>query len=315
MKFHLNYTPRPSESKITHHHSILLTGSCFSENIGKLLSDYKYKTLTNPSGILYNPVSILNMLNTGMNEIGVDYNFIINRGDQYLSFLHHSSVSAASKKELSEKINAITRSTTEFLKEADFLIITLGTAFVYYHRDLKIFVANCHKLPQTDFEKRLMQVDDIVSSYRKFLKKLHDFNPRLKVIFTVSPVKHLRDGVEENNISKATLLLSISKIIEGNNYCSYFPAFELVNDDLRDYRFYKEDLAHPNEIAINYVWEKFSECYFDSETGEVNRLITQLRQAMNHRPIGHDGTEDHKLLDHIISLKARILKIDPNIRF
>jgi len=315
MKFHLNYSPEPAAFSIDHKNSILLVGSCFAENIGGFLKDSKFTTRINPNGILFNPLSVLDCISSAVQNLKIQEDFLLEREGLFYSYLHHSSYSSTHKKELLKNICSETENTHYFLKSADFLIITFGTAFVYYHKQLGQPVANCHKQPSEVFTKKMLEVNEITSVYTRLIEDLKAFNPALKIIFTVSPVKYLKDGIEENNLSKSTLLLGIHKLVEQHQHCSYFPAFEFVNDDLRDYRFYKEDLAHPNDLAIEYIWQKFSECYFKQETLRLNQQIQKLNQVLNHRQINKNSLENEKLSAFIEKQKEEIKKLDPSIEF
>ncbi|MBL7911456.1 MAG: GSCFA domain-containing protein [Bacteroidia bacterium] len=315
MQFHLNYTPPKFDFDINHKHNLFLIGSCFSENIGALLKQHKFNTSSNPNGILFNPASIHQSLTDILNAKDLSDNFILSRNGLYYSYLHHTSINAPSANELKENVNSQTKKAQAYLKESDVLVITFGTAFFYHHLTTGQVVANCHKQPQQIFEKNLLAVNEIVSAYTGLIKKLQNFNPKLKIIFTVSPVKYLRDGVTENNLSKSTLILSVHELIKQNKKCCYFPAYELVNDDLRDYRFYKEDLAHPNEQAITYVWEKFSDACFNDRTIELNKQIYKLNQALNHREMSSGSQEQQKLQDFIAKQKGELKKLAPEIEF
>lgn len=292
MQFHLNYTPAPSSVKISHPDKILLIGSCFAENIGEKLIHSKFQTLINPNGILFNPASISAALRSYIIPEVQSQKQEINNG-LYFSFEHHGSFSSPKKEELDDKIKKATRSAHKHLKEVKFLVITFGSAFAYRHLKSNQIVANCHKLPQQDFKKELLSVNNIVADYTLLFEELKKFNPQLNIIFTVSPVKYLRDGIIENNLSKATLIQSVHQLQTAIADCSYFPAYELVTDDLRDYRFYKEDMAHPNNQAIDYVWEKFSDVYFSEETNSLIKHIQDITQAAQHRPI-NENTEQHQ---------------------
>jgi hypothetical protein len=216
---------------------------------------------------------------------------------------------------LIEKINSENKKAHQFLKEAEKLIITFGTAFLYQHLELDQTVANCHKQPSSSFEKKRISVNEILKNYSELIRKLQNFNPKLKVLFTVSPVKYLKDGVVENNLSKSTLILAIHELLQQTNNTYYFPAFELVNDDLRDYRFYKEDLAHPNELAINYIWEKFSTTCFNEKTIAINKQIHKLNLALGHREMTAGTQEKLKLQDFIAKQKEELKKTNPEIEF
>lgn len=303
MELHLNYTPAPSPVKISHADKILLIGSCFAENIGEKLIQSKFNGVVNPNGILFNPASIATALRSYL-QPDLENSKPETNNDLYFSFEHHGSFSSATKEELIEKIKNTTQAAHKQLKEADFLIITFGSAFAYRHLASDKIVANCHKLPQQDFKKELLSVEAMVADYKLLFDELNKFNPQLNIILTVSPVKYLRDGIVENNLSKSILIQSVHQLLNLNPQLStlnYFPAYELVNDDLRDYRFYKEDMAHPNEQAITYVWEKFSDVYFSNETKQLNKKIKEVSLAVNHRPI-NENTSKH------VEFKSTILK-------
>jgi hypothetical protein len=297
MNFNLNYTPPPSLLRISHNDKILLIGSCFAENIGEKLRHSKFDCLVNPNGILFNPISISKALHSYIHPEKYQLNTGNNNG-LYFSYDHHGDLSDPDKEQLTAKIKRSMDEAHQFLKTARILIITFGSAFVYRRiRDAEI-VANCHKLPQKEFMKDLLSPEDINSAYTHLINELRDLNPDLKIIFTVSPVKYLRDGIIENNLSKSILIYSVhNKVSATSNpkstLLNYFPAYELVNDDLRDYRFYKEDMAHPNDQAINYIWEKFSDTYFDEDTKELNEKINDIRKAASHRPI-HTDSDAHQ---------------------
>lgn len=290
MNFFLNHNPTKSIHLINHTQNILLIGSCFSENIGEKLSTHYFKTLINPNGILFNPNSIYNSIKGCLNSDSINDSTIINRNGIYLSFDYHSSIFDVSKEELISKFKRIQTYFNTYIKQSNHIIITFGSAYIYQLKSNNTVVANCHKLSKDNFEKKLLSVNDIVSDYKQLINQLNELNPNINIVFTVSPVKYLKDGVEENTISKATLLLAVNQICKETK-AHYFPAFELVNDDLRDYRFYKEDMAHPNQQAINYVWEKFSDTFFSEETKQLNKELYSIRQSENHKLLFPDSDE------------------------
>ncbi len=309
MQFHLNHTPAKSIFEIDHSQKIFMIGSCFSENIGNLLKTHRFEVLSNPNGILFNPVSIFNCLNDLVHHNTQDENLILERYGVFLSYLHHSSIHERSKERLVDKINAQNEAAAEFIQNAGYLVITFGTACIYNYTPLNITVANCHKQPASVFEKKMVQPEQVLQLYSGLIEKLQVLNPKLRIIFTVSPVKYLKDGLMENNLSKAILTLSVHQLIQKFSNCFYFPAYELVTDDLRDYRFYKKDMAHPNEQAIEYVWQKFSECFFNSKTLELNDKIHRLNQALQHRSMmDTDNVEAQKLAEFIARQEKEIQK-------
>ena len=290
MKFHLNYKPSLSTQKITHNERLLMIGSCFSEHIGDRLNELKFNLFSNPFGIVFNPKSIELML---LRSIRKDYfteSTIFEKDSQYFCFEAHSVFTEDNAAQLINKLNETIDHCHSILISLDYLIITFGSAFAYKHNDTQSIVANCHKLPQAVFEKVLLEQDGIASDYKRLMDELKTVNSNIKIIFTVSPVKHLREGVEENSLSKAILIQTVHKLVKQFENCFYFPAYELVNDDLRDYRFYEPDMAHPNGQAIDYVWQRFSEVYFSNDTLLLNDKLKQLNQAMKHR-IFHERSE------------------------
>jgi hypothetical protein len=306
MQFHLNHKPIKPDFTIKHSDKIVLMGSCFAENIGALLHENKFNAYLNPNGIIFNPQTICDVIKRSLNKIDYDSSIILKHHHLFFSYLHHSSVNEISETGLIRKINVINHSLDKHLMEADYLILTFGSAFAYFHNELNLPVANCHKQTSNLFQKQLIDLNKLVASYVELVHQLQKLNPKLKLIFTVSPVKYLKDGLEENFISKSTLRLAIHQIISQTKNCYYFSAYELINDDLRDYRFYKEDLAHPNEQAINYVWEKFGETYFNIETHELNKQITKLNQALNHRVLQPEKEELIKHQNYILKLKGEL---------
>lgn len=313
MQFHLNYIPPKPNAELHHRHRIFLTGSCFSENIANKLKDYRFKTYANPNGIIFNPDSIQQSLNNLLIQEKANEKFLLFRNGVFFSYHHHSSIHDEDKHDLLRKINHENKIAAQSLYEADFLIVTFGSAWVYRHLQLNTTVTNCHKQPGNLFKKQLLSPAHIILEWTGLIEQLKLVNPKLKIIFTVSPVKYLKDGVVENNLSKATLLLAVYHLIKENPGCFYFPAFELVNDDLRDYRFYKEDLAHPNEQAIDYVWNKFSETWFSESTQALNKEIHSLNLALAHRKLIANSEEAIKLNEFILKQKDIIRRINPEI--
>jgi len=303
MELHLNYTPSRSLLDITHEDKIMLIGSCFAENIGKKLLENKFNCLINPNGILFNPASIAAALHSYIKPDKYQLRSGENNG-LHFSYDHHGSFSYSSKAELEKEIKRSIAEAHSFLKETKILIITLGSAFVYRRMEDATIVANCHKLPHNNFMKGMMYPDDIVSVQSELINELRDFNPELRIIYTISPVKYLRDGLVGNSISKSSLIQAVHRKVAATSnpkstLLNYFPAYELVTDDLRDYRFYKEDMAHPNEQAINYVWEKFSDCYFNEETKKLNQKIKEVTLAVNHRPLKADSVKHSEFINTI----------------
>lgn len=308
MQFHLGYTPPISDEKLEHQEKVLMIGSCFSENIFERLQEMKFNVNCNPFGIVFNPESICKTLHRVIDKDYFTVDDIFEKEDQFFSFEVHSSISSSSAKTFLNELNATIDQWHEHLKSAKFLIITFGSAFAYWHLKRKELVANCHKFPGSVFKKRLLASTNIIDSYGVLFHKLINFNPKIDVILTVSPVKHLRDGVVENNLSKANLITAVHQLIARFQCCRYFPAFELVNDDLRDYRFYEADMAHPNQLAINYVWDKFSGTYFSDETKKLNQVIAEINKAKQHNPFNPES-QAHIQFKHNYLDKCKDLSI------
>jgi len=314
MRFHLDHTPKPSSITIDHQQRIMLIGSCFSENIGDTLLGHHFNVFKNPNGILFNPFSIAQCLEYCIGDDDRIHSGMLERNGLHFSFLHHSSISHSDKDKLRNELRSVQRNAHDFLKQTDVLILTFGSAFAYFHKELKMTVANCHKLPASSFEKNLLSVGEIVNEYAILIPKLKAFNPKLKFIFTVSPVKYLKDGVEENNLSKATLLLAIHELRKKFDI-DYFPAYELVIDDLRDHRFFKEDLAHPNNEAINYVWEKFSGVYFSDDTKKINSEVNSINVSENHTLFFPESEEARKFKENLAHKKRELKTKFPFLKF
>lgn len=290
MRFHLDLNTGSGQPTIGHRQKLLLMGSCFTEHMGKRLNDLKFDGHSNPFGSVFNPESIrLALIRLAENRRFNESDLMEDRGT-WLSLETHTSLNRSSKEELLEMLNSRVEEWHRHLKTADWLILTLGSAYYYEYNASKRIVANCHKLPAKHFSKQLAEPSAIIAAYKNVVETLRNLNPGLKIIFTVSPVKHLRDGVVENNLSKAVLTVAAHGIVKAAEGCSYFPAYELVNDDLRDYRFYEADMAHPNQQAIDYVWQKFSGTHFDPETRPLLDRIAALNAAFHHRPL-HEATQ------------------------
>ncbi|MGB4845609.1 MAG: GSCFA domain-containing protein [Ferruginibacter sp.] len=292
MDFHLEFTPKPFGVKINHRHNLLLIGSCFTEQIGTKLAAHKFSVLDNPNGILFNPVSIIKSISSYINNKQYYEDDLFYQNECWNSWEHHSRFSNPDKQKCLAKINNSQTEAYEFLKNADWLLITLGSAFVY-ELDNAAVVANCHKVPTDKFTKRLLSVEEVFTGLQTMIDKAIAFNPGLNIIFTISPVRHLRDGFVENNRSKATLIHAVHQLTEKNTACNYFPAYELIIDDLRDYRFFAEDMVHPNYAATNYVWEKFITACIDEPSQQLMKKIAVIVAAKNHKPF-NPTSEQHK---------------------
>jgi len=287
-------------SKLDYSKNMMLMGSCFTENIGQKLLDLKFNVDMNPFGILYNPESIANNLKILLEKRIFTEKDLFNDHGLWNSYYHHSRFSDVDRDAALQKINNRITSSNEFLKTADFLIITFGTAWVYELKETGTIVSNCHKVPASEFKRFRLGVFEITETYRELLEQIWKINPGLKVIFTVSPIRHWKDGAVENQLSKATLLLAIDQLTRGfgNQGCGYFPSYEIVMDELRDYRFYAEDMLHLSPVATDYIFERFSKVIISRESKEISKKILKLKKSMDHRPV-NPGTNEY--LDFINS--------------
>lgn len=277
-------------------------GSCFTENIGNLMANLKYQTDINPFGILYNPVSIANGLKILLAKRSFSSDDLIFTDGLWHSFYHHSRFSFLQKDDALSTINERINSSGENLKETDFLFITFGTAFVYEYIESGKIVSNCHKIPNNRFRKYKLTVEQITTEYITLAEAILKANPKIKIVFTVSPIRHWSDGAIENQRSKATLILAIAQIIShfGNNCCAYFPSYEIVMDELRDYRFYSADMLHLSETAINYIWKVFENSMIEQGSIVLSRQIDKLQAALNHNPFNRDSKEHLRFLERTL---------------
>lgn len=303
MEFRTKINITPSNISISHQDKMMAMGSCFSEHIGQLLMDNKFKINSNPFGILYNPTSISQALRRVAEGNLFSEKEIFFHNGLYHSFWHHGDFSSVNKDACLNSINNSLKKASSDLREANFLLITFGTSYVFHSKEWDMVVGNCHKLPASTFDRYRLDVQSIVLDWKNLIENLKEVNPNLHIIFTVSPIRHLKDGAHDNQLSKGVLLLAIDELMKENANTHYFPSYEIVLDDLRDYRFYNEDMTHPSSLAIRYIWERFSETYFDKQTIQVNKEWSKISNALNHRPINSES-EDYKLF-----LKQTLLKL------
>jgi hypothetical protein len=279
---------------IAHTDKILTIGSCFAQNMSEYLTERKFQVVTNPFGILYNPLSIARNLTAIIENKTYQEADLFHHNERWNSFDHHSNFSFFDKKTTLENINGHIKKAHQQLLEANVLMITLGTAFTYFKKNDQNPVANCHKLPAKEFEKKLVPVTEIVGKLSEVLEKILAKKPNLKIIFTLSPIRHIRDGIIENQQSKATLLLALHELKTKFQTAYYFPSYEIVLDELRDYRFYGSDLVHLNETGLEYIWQRFSATFFEKITLERVQQFQKITKAFHHRPF-HPTSEQHLL--------------------
>jgi hypothetical protein len=307
MKFTTPVAVAKSPHLMNYQTRFLSLGSCFAENIGKKLNDLYFDIQINPSGIVFNPVSVADCLYRLLEDkVFTEQELLCNR-DLWFSYAHSTLFSGINKDEVLNGINHAYEQGRVQLLNADRIIITLGTAWVYQESESGRIVSNCHKLPANQFVRRRLQVSEIVEIYKKLLPEIKAVNPAVRFIFTVSPVRHIRDGFHENNISKSILHLFVEEITYLFEYVDYFPAWEIMMDELRDYRFYAEDMLHPSGQAIDYIFEKFCIEYFDKATSDIMDEINAYNHNLNHRFIHPDSMDSELFRENLQKQKNNIL--------
>jgi hypothetical protein len=283
MDFMLDINIKSPDVPVQYGENIMLMGSCFTEHIGSRLEELKFNTLQNPNGILFDPVSVCRSLISYIENKQYKADDLFYLNELWQSWQHHSRFSGMDQQSVLAQINASQQKAHDFLGKADWLIITLGSSFSYRLAENNDSVANCHRAPAQTFRKHLLAIEETVTSLDTTMHRLFHFNKKLKIIFTISPVRHIRDGVVENNRSKARLLEAVHHMVNKFDRLYYFPAYELVIDVLRDYRFYDVDMVHPNYPATEFVFEKFVEYYFSDTSKDLMKEIRQIAIARRHR--------------------------------
>ena len=276
---------RENRGSLCHSDGIMMLGSCFSDNIGARLRAAMMKVDINPFGTVFNPMSVASSIHRIISGTPVAGTELFQANGQWNSYAFHSRFSSANKLTALRKMNDRLDRAHVNLAQAKALIITLGTAMVYRLKTTGEVVSNCHKVPQHEFERGMADIDEIAATLSVALAALRRFNPGIKVIFTISPIRHIADGLETNSLSKAVLRCAVDKVIANSEGCEYFPAYEIVLDDLRDYRFYNADMVHPTDVAIEYIWQQFQATYFDDRTAQAVARCERVSKRLQHRPM------------------------------
>ncbi len=309
LNFRTIIEPLTLDFKISYLSNIMFLGSCFTENIGFELKKSKFNIDINPFGILYNPLSIKNTLDFLIEKQLFSEKDIFYFNERWNSFYHHSKFSNPNKEEMIQTINDRIKSSSKFLKKTDVLFVTFGTSYVYEYITSEKIVSNCHKIPSKKFKRRLLNIQEITDAYSEIIKRINKINKNLKFVFTISPIRHIKDGLAENNLSKSILRLAIENIINNNLNCYYFPSYEIMIDDLRDYRFYEQDLLHPNKTAIEYILNYFKNTFFSNNTFSIYNKIMQVNKAIKHKAFNPKSEEYSNFLDKQIE-KINLLALE-----
>ncbi len=315
MKFRTNISLKPEHNQLDYNAKIMLFGSCFSEHIFKKLAYFKFNAVSNPFGILFNPITIEKVITNAINIKKYSKKDVFQLNERWHCFDAHSDLSSPNKNKLLNNLNTSIETTSKKLKETTHLIITLGTSWVYRFIATDTIVGNCHKVPQKKFLKELLSVDEIVASLENMITLIKSINTSTNIIFTVSPVRHLKDGFVENSQSKARLLTAIHQITNKRNKIYYFPSYEIMMDDLRDYRFYNSDMIHPNETAINYIWEQFQQVWISEKSISTMKEIDTIQKGLAHKPFNPSSKQHQQFLKNLKDKIKVIQKQYPLISF
>lgn len=288
------------QAEIRHSDRIMLLGSCFAENIGNLLEENKFRCDVNPYGVLYNPVSIVKALRQLMEgKVYDETDLFFSRGEWH-SWMHHSSFSAFTSDECLQRINERLLKAADSLHAIDWLVVTWGTSYVYRLKENDEVVGNCHKQPDKMFIRSKLDVGTIVNEWLHLLADIKKINPKVKFLFTVSPIRHAKDSMHGNQLSKSTLLLAVDEICRIAADCYYFPSYEIMMDELRDYRFYADDMVHPSRMAIEYIGECFSKCYFKIEAKTIMQEWEEIKKGLTHKPFAPESDAYRTFLSQIV---------------
>jgi len=282
--FHTTVTIKKSDTSISVNSGVLFMGSCFAENIGNIMAENRFPVLINPHGVLYNPFSIATSLKQILANSPINENELFFLNDLWHSFMHHGRFSQPDAAETVRLINEATNRAHQFIQKCRFIVITLGTAMVYEHKETGRIVANCHKFPSQTFNRYRLNIEEITTELKESIISLRWLNPKIHVILSVSPIRHLKDGAHGNQLSKSTLLLAVDRLTDLFENISYFPAYEIMMDELRDYRFYDAGMTHPSDTAIKYIWKRFSETYLTNDARSFALEAGKIAKARHHRP-------------------------------
>ena len=315
MKFQTTIPIKKSDFLIDYSSKLVSLGSCFAENMGDKFDYFKFSTITNPFGIIFNPISLEKIIVRSIHNKYFTEKDIFFHNETWHCFEVHSELSNPDKAEFLTTLNQLIDTTNWHIEKATHCLITLGTSWVYKHIESDTIVANCHKVPQKQFVKELLYVADIEASFKRIVSEIQVVNPNCKFIFTISPVRHSKDGFVENNVSKSHLITALYQFLLNATSSIYFPSYEIMMDELRDYRFYAEDMLHPNQTAIDYIWMKFSENYINETEFETMQHVSEIQKALNHRPFNPNSESHLKFQDNLKHKINAIVAKYPEMKF
>lgn len=300
MQFRTQIPISKTNNPIDYNSKVISIGSCFAENMAEKFDYFKFQNSTNPFGIIFNPVSIEKIMSRIVKEEFYTEKDVFFYNERWHSYEVHSDLSNSDRQELLETLNKAISETYKYLKEATQIIITYGTSWIYRNIESDEIVANCHKVPQKQFSKELLPVEVIQKSIQNTIDLIQVLNPNINFIFTVSPVRHIKDGFAENQLSKSHLFAAVHEVLKTHNSQlithNYFPSYEIMMDELRDYRFYAEDMLHPNQVAIDYIWHKFSENNISEESISTMQEVSEIQKSLRHRSFNPESEQHQKFL-------------------
>lgn len=319
MQFRTKIPIPQSDFKIDYNSKIVSLGSCFAENIAEKLDYFKFQNICNPFGIIFNSVSIEKIIHKALSQELFTEKDIFFNNERWHCFEVHSDLSNTNKVEFLNDLNQLLQSTKQQMCAATHIIITYGTSWVYRSTVTNKIVANCHKVPQAAFSKEILSVEIIEKSIKNTIDLIQKVNPKANIIFTVSPVRHLKDGFVENQVSKAHLITAIYQIFQSAT-CNlesaiYFPSYEIMMDELRDYRFYSEDMLHPSKVAIDYIWKRFCQTTISEESHSVMEEVETIQKGLAHRPFNSNSESHQHFLSKLQDKMAKLQKSFPKIQF
>lgn len=295
---------------------IVSLGSCFAVNIAEKLDYYKFQNSVNPFGILFHPLAIEKLIELAVSKFQFSEKDIFFHNERWHSYDAHSDLSNSDPFELLKNLNQITAITRQKIEEATHIIVTLGTAWVYRNLESNTIVANCHKVPQNQFGKEILSVDEIRKSLENIISACTEINKKVQIIFTISPVRHIKDGFIENQISKSHLIAAVHQaILNHSSNTNYFPSYEIMMDELRDYRFYTSDMLHPTPIAIDYIWEGFNKAWISDSALPIMEEVGSIQKGREHRPFNPDSESHLKFKSQLIEKINKLVLEYPFMKF
>jgi len=298
MKFRTELNIEKYPNQIDFNSQIFGLGSCFVDNIKEKLGYYQFQNRLNPFGTIFNPVSIKNILDRIVNNRFFNKNDLFFHQNLWKSFELHSNFNRTDAQDFIDAVNAEIKTSFDYLKKSQWLFLTFGTAWVYRHRASGQIVSNCHKVSQQEFKKELLTVNDIFQNLKESIELVNNINPHTNILLSISPVRHLRDGFAENQLSKSHLTAAVHQIVD-NQHVYYFPSYEIMMDDLRDYRFYKDDFIHPNDLAVNYIWEKFQSSLITESAQKTMLKVDKIRKGLQHRSFQPESEAESERLQKL----------------